>query len=301
MTVDIRELLKAGAHFGHQKQKWNPKMAPYIFTERNGVHIINLQKSVELIDVAAKFLRNIGLNGESLLLVGTKRQAMDVVRVAAEKAEVPYVNYRWLGGMLTNFQTINESIKRLKRYEEMLSEEKRYQYTKKELITIAKDKTKLEKNLSGIVKMTKVPSAVFIVDPMREHLAVHEATKLGIPIVAIIDTNGNPDPIDFPIPANDDGMRAIDLIIAGLMEAYLEGRDLYRQKAHTEDKDRRDRPGRGDETRSVAGRKVKVKRISGGDEGEAKPESDAAKAARRPAKKDEAPVATEEKKVEKKD
>jgi len=299
MTVDIRELLKAGAHFGHQKQKWNPKMAPYIFTERNGVHIINLQKSVELIEVAAKFLHNVGLNGESLLLVGTKRQAMDVVKIAAEKAEVPYVNYRWLGGMLTNFQTINESIKRLKKYEEMLSDEKRYQYTKKELITIAKDKVKLEKNLSGIVKMTKVPSAVFIVDPMREHLAVHEATKLGIPIIAIIDTNGNPDPIDFPIPANDDGMRAIDLIITGLMDAYLEGRDLHRQKAHTEDKDRRDRPSRGDETRSVAGRKVKVKRISGGDEGESKPESEAAKAARRPAKKDEAPVATEEKKVEK--
>ena len=290
MVVDIRELLKAGAHFGHQKQKWNPKMAPYIFTERNGVHIINLEKTVGLIESAAKFLKNIGLNGESVLLVGTKRQAQEVIKQAAERAGAPYVTNRWLGGMLTNFQTIGQSIKRLKKYDEMLSEEKRYQYTKKELITIAKEKTKLEKNLSGIVRMSKLPQAVFVVDPRREHLAVHEATKLGIPVIAIIDTNGNPDPIDFPLPANDDGMRAIDIIVNGLVDAYLEGYDIHRQKAQTETKDHRDRAGRGDETRNVAGRKVKVKRI-GGDEGETKPtgDGDGKKPARRTApKKDDA-------------
>lgn len=291
MVVDIRELLKAGAHFGHQKQKWNPKMAPYIFTERNGVHIINLEKTVGLIESAAKFLKNIGLNGESVLLVGTKRQAQEVIKQAAERAGAPYVTNRWLGGMLTNFQTIGQSIKRLKKYDEMLSEEKRYQYTKKELITIAKEKTKLEKNLSGIVRMSKLPQAVFVVDPRREHLAVHEATKLGIPVIAIIDTNGNPDPIDFPLPANDDGMRAIDIIVNGLVDAYLEGFDIHRQKAQTETKDHRERTGRGDETRNVAGRKVKVKRI-GGDEGETKPtgDGDGKKPARRTAapKKDDA-------------
>lgn len=289
MVVDIRELLKAGAHFGHQKQKWNPKMAPYIFTERNGVHIINLEKTIGLIEMAAKFLKNLGLNGESVLLVGTKRQAQEVIKQAAERAGVPYVTNRWLGGMLTNFQTIGQSIKRLKKYDEMLSEEKRYQYTKKELITIAKEKAKLEKNLSGIVKMSKLPQAVFVVDPRREHLAVHEASKLGIPVIAIIDTNGNPDPIDFPLPANDDGMRAIDIIVNGLVDAYLEGYDIHRQKMQTDTKDHRDRSsGRGDETRNVAGRKVKVKRI-GGDEGEAKGDGDGKKPARRTAaKKDEA-------------
>ncbi len=262
MTVDIKELLKAGGHFGHQKQKWNPKMAPYIFTERNGVHIINLQKTVDLIDRAGAFLRSIGERGEDLLLVGTKRQAQEVIRMAAERASVPYVNYRWLGGMLTNFQTIVASINRLKKYEDMLGEERRVLYTKKELISIAKEKAKLERNLSGIITMTKIPSAVFVVDPVREHIAVHEANKLGLPIIAIIDTNGDPDLVDYPIPANDDGMRVIEIIVNELVSCYAEGRDLYKQRIQTEDKERKDRGTRGDETHTVAGRKVRVKRIA---------------------------------------
>ncbi len=287
MTVDIKELLKAGGHFGHQKQKWNPKMAPYIFTERNGVHIINLQKTVELIDKAGAFLRSVGERGEELLLVGTKRQAQEVIRTAAERAGVPYVNYRWLGGMLTNFQTIIASINRLKKYEEMLGEERRVLYTKKELISIAKEKAKLERNLSGIINMTKIPSALFVGDPIRAHIAVHEADKLGVPIVAIIDTNGDPDTVDYPIPANDDGMRVVEIIVNELVSCYSEGRDLHRQKLQTEDKERRERGTRGDETRTVAGRKVKVKRIATEADEEEKPAGAAAqKPARRAGKKE---------------
>ncbi len=260
--ADIRELLKAGAHFGHQRQKWNPKMAPYIFTERNGVHIINLEKTVELIEDAKKFVKNVGLRGERLFLVGTKRQAQDVISEEAEKADIPYVNYRWLGGMLTNFQTISESVKRLKKYTDSLSPERRVRFTKKELIFIDKKRAKLERNLSGIVKMDKMPGAIFIVDPVREHLAVREARKLEIPVVAIIDTNGNPDDVDHLIPANDDGMRTISLITQEIVEAWMEGYDLYRQKAVSEKKEqRKERGRRGDETRKVAGRKVRVRRI----------------------------------------
>jgi small subunit ribosomal protein S2 len=273
---EIRDLLKAGAHFGHQKQKWNPKMAPYIFTERNNIHIIDLQKTVELVEVAKKFVKNLALNGETIFLVGTKRQAQNVIKEEAEKAEVPYVNFRWLGGMLTNFTTINQSVKKLKKYEDILSEEKRVLYKKKELVTIEKKKAKLERNLSGIVKMDKPPAAMLIVDPVKEHLAVHEAKILGIPVIAIIDTNGDPTDIDYVIPANDDGMRTISLITSDIIEAYLEGQELYNQKIVTEAKEKKEKPTRG-ETRSVAGRKVKVKRIATTEE-EEKEASDEGKA-----------------------
>ncbi|MBP5436192.1 30S ribosomal protein S2 [bacterium] len=258
---ELREMMKAGAHFGHQKQRWNPKMAPYIFTERNNIHIINLQKTMELIEEAKKFVRNLGMNGETLFLVGTKRQAQEVIKEEAEKADIPYVNYRWLGGMLTNFVTINQSVKKLQKFDEILNTEKRRLYKKKELADIDKRKVKLEKNLSGILKMEKMPGALFVVDPMKEHLAVHEAKKLGIPIVAIIDTNGNPDNVDYLIPANDDGMRCIQLITSDIVDAYIEGCDIYRQKIETEQKDKKDAaPARG-ETRNIAGRKVRVKRV----------------------------------------
>ena len=257
---ELREMLKAGAHFGHQKQKWNPKMAPYIFTERNNIHIINLQKTMELIEDAKKFVKELGMAGEVIFLVGTKRQAQEVIKEEAERAGVPYVNYRWLGGMLTNFVTINQSVKKFQKFEEILTTEKRRMYKKKELADIEKRKDKLEKNLAGVMKMEKMPGAIFIVDPMKEHLAVHEAQKLGIPIISIIDTNGNPDGIDYLIPANDDGMRCISLITSDIVDAYMEGLDIYRQKIATEQKDKKERPARG-ETRSVAGRKVRVKRI----------------------------------------
>ncbi len=266
---DIRELLKAGAHFGHQKQKWNPKMAPYIFTERNNIHIIDLQKSVELLENAMKFVKQLGMNGEKLFLVGTKRQASEVIKEEAEKAEVPYVNYRWLGGMLTNFVTINQSVKKLKNFESILEGEKRGIYTKKELSDMEKKKIKLERNLSGIVKMDRMPAAIFIVDPMREHIAVNEARILGIPIIAIVDTNSDPDNIDFIIPANDDGMRSISIITSEIIDAYLEGYELYRQQKVTEEKDKKEKPSTmKKETRRVAGRKVKVKRIATTEGGE---------------------------------
>ena len=257
---ELREMLKAGAHFGHQKQKWNPKMAPYIFTERNNIHIINLQKTMELIEDAKKFVKELGMQGDTIFLVGTKRQAQEVIKAEAERAEVPYVNYRWLGGMLTNFVTINQSVKKFQKFEEILTTEKRRMYKKKELADIEKRKDKLEKNLAGVMKMDKMPGAIFIVDPMKEHLAVHEAQKLGIPIIYIIDTNGNPDGIDYLIPANDDGMRCISLVTSDIVDAYMEGLDIYKQKLATEQKERKDKPARG-ETRSVAGRKVRVKRI----------------------------------------
>ena len=257
---ELREMLKAGAHFGHQKQKWNPKMAPYIFTERNNIHIINLQKTMELIEDAKKFVKELGMQGDTIFLVGTKRQAQEVIKAEAERADVPYVNYRWLGGMLTNFVTINQSVKKFQKFEEILTTEKRRMYKKKELADIEKRKDKLEKNLAGVMKMDKMPGAIFIVDPMKEHLAVHEAQKLGIPIISIIDTNGNPDGIDYLIPANDDGMRCISLVTSDIVDAYMEGLDIYKQKLATEQKERKDKPARG-ETRSVAGRKVRVKRI----------------------------------------
>lgn len=258
---DIRDLLKAGAHFGHQKQKWNPKMAPYIFTERNNIHIIDLQKTVELVEDAKKFVKSIGMNGDTIFLVGTKRQAQEVIKEEAEKAEIPYVNYRWLGGMLTNYATINQSVKKLQKFEDVLTSEKRKLYKKKELSDMEKKKAKLERNLMGISKMDKMPSAVFIVDPVKEHLAVHEAKILGIPVIAITDTNADPTLIDFVIPANDDGMRCISIITSDIVASYLEGLDIYKQKIVTDQKDRKDKPNKA-ETRSVAGRKVRVKRIA---------------------------------------
>lgn len=258
--LELREMLKAGAHFGHQKQKWNPKMAPYIFTERNNIHIINLEKTMELIEKAKKFVKELGMSGESLFLVGTKRQAQDVIKEEAEKADLPYVNYRWLGGMLTNFTTINHSVKKLQKIEEILTTEKRKLYKKKEITTIEKKKTKLEKNLSGILKMEKMPGAIFIVDPIKEHLALHEAKILGIPIIAIIDTNGDPEGIDFLIPANDDGMRCVSLITSDIVAAYMEGQDIFKQKIATEQKDKKEKLSRSDTKVVAGGRKVKVKR-----------------------------------------
>lgn len=263
--LDIRDLLKAGAHFGHQRQKWNPKMAPYIFAERNGIHIINLQKTMDLIVEAREAVKKIAINGGEMCLIGTKRQAQDVLQEQADRIEAPYVNNRWLGGMFTNFVTISKSIKTLKRFESILEGEKRSLYTKKELVDIEKKKNKLAKNLSGIVKMKKMPGVVVVVDPVKEHLAVSEANKLGILVVAIIDTNANPDVVDYPIPANDDGMRSIGLIIEELVTAYEEGYDIYKQKIVTEEREKKESAAK-DETRHIAGRRVKVKRIATSEE-----------------------------------
>ena len=230
-VVSMKQLLEAGVHFGHQTRRWNPKMAPYIFTERNGIYIIDLQKTVRKIDEAYMFVRDIALEGKSVLFVGTKKQAQDSVREEAERVGMYYVNARWLGGMLTNFRTMQTRIKRLNDIDAM---EKNGQFDvlpKKEVIKLCAEREKLLKNLGGIREMKKLPGALFIVDPRKERIAVAEARTLGIPIVAIVDTNCDPDEIDYVIPGNDDAIRAVKLIAGKLADAVLEGK----QGEQTED------------------------------------------------------------------
>jgi len=220
----MKQLLEAGVHFGHQTRRWNPKMAPYIFTERNGIYIIDLQKTVRKVDEAYNFLRDIAAEGESVLFVGTKKQAQEAVKEEAVKAGMFYVNERWLGGMLTNFQTIQKRIKRLKELEAMEEDGTFEVLTKKEVIALRHEMEKLQKFLGGIKTMNKLPGALFVVDPRKEKIAVAEARKLGIPIVGIVDTNCDPDEIDYVIPGNDDAIRAVKLLTARMADAVLEGR-----------------------------------------------------------------------------
>ena len=222
-VVSMKQLLEAGVHFGHQTRRWNPKMAPYIFTERNGIYIIDLQKTVRKIDDAYSFVRDIAANGDTILFVGTKKQAGDSIREEAERAGAHYVNARWLGGMLTNFDTIRTRIDRLKQLREMRDDGTFDLLTKKEASKLSLEIEKLEKNLGGIETMEKLPGALFIVDPRKERIAVAEANKLGIPIVAIVDTNCDPDEIDHVIPGNDDAIRAVKLISQLMADAFIEG------------------------------------------------------------------------------
>ena len=211
-VVSMKQLLEAGVHFGHQTRRWNPKMAPYIFTERNGIYIIDLQKTVKKLEEAYMFIRDISAQGESVLFVGTKKQAGDSVKEEALRAGANYVNARWLGGMMTNFETIKNRIKRLE------------QLPKKEVSKLTLEIEKLEKFLGGIKTMKKLPGALFIVDPRKEKIAVAEAKKLNIPIVAIVDTNCDPDEVDYVIPGNDDAIRAVKLIAGAMADAIIEGR-----------------------------------------------------------------------------
>ena len=223
-VISMKQLLEAGVHFGHQTRRWNPKMAQYIFTERNGIYIIDLQKTVRKIDEAYMFVRDIALEGKSVLFVGTKKQAQDSIREEAVRAGAYYVNARWLGGTLTNFRTMQTRIKRLNDIDAM---EKNGQFDvlpKKEVIKLCAEREKLLKNLGGIREMKKLPGALFIVDPRKERIAVAEARTLGIPIVAIVDTNCDPDEIDYVIPGNDDAIRAVKLIAGKLADAVLEGK-----------------------------------------------------------------------------
>ncbi len=223
-VISMKQLLEAGVHFGHQTRRWNPKMAPYIFTERNGIYIIDLQKTVRKVDEAYNFLRDIAAEGESVLFVGTKKQAQEAVKEEAIKAGMFYVNERWLGGMLTNFQTIQKRIKRLKELEAMEEDGTFEVLTKKEVIALRHEMEKLQKFLGGIKTMNKLPGALFVVDPRKEKIAVAEARKLGIPIVGIVDTNCDPDEIDYVIPGNDDAIRAVKLLTARMADAVIEGR-----------------------------------------------------------------------------
>ena len=223
-VVSMKQLLEAGVHFGHQTRRWNPKMAEYIFTERNGIYIIDLQKTVKKLEEAYLFVRDAAADGSDVLFVGTKKQAQDSVKEEAIRCGMPYVNARWLGGMLTNFNTIKRRIKRLEQLKKMEADGTFDLLPKKEVIKLKLEIEKLEKFMGGIVNMKKQPAAMFIVDPRKERIAVQEAHKLGIPIVAIVDTNCDPDEIDYVIPGNDDALRAVRLIAGAMADAVIEGR-----------------------------------------------------------------------------
>lgn len=228
-VITMKQLLESGVHFGHQTRRWNPKMAPYIFTERNGIYIIDLQKTVRKVEEMYQYVKSVVENKGSILIVGTKKQAQETVRVEAERCGMPYVNERWLGGMLTNFKTIKSRIDRLKKLEEMETDGSFYLLPKKEVLELRKEKDRLNRFLGGIRDMKRPPDAVFIIDPRKERIAVAEARKLGIPLIAIVDTNCDPDEVDLVIPGNDDAIRAVRLMTGKLADAVVEGREGLEQ------------------------------------------------------------------------
>ncbi|MBA4544063.1 MULTISPECIES: 30S ribosomal protein S2 [Thermoactinomyces] len=228
-VVSMKQLLEAGVHFGHQTRRWNPKMGKYIFTERNGIYIIDLQKTVKMMEQAYNFVRELAANGGNILFVGTKKQAQEAVKEEAERCDMFYVNHRWLGGTLTNFQTIRKRIERLHELERMEEDGTFDVLPKKEVILLKKEQAKLEKFLGGIKHMKKLPDAIFVIDPRKERIAVAEARKLNIPIVAIVDTNCDPDEVDYVIPGNDDAIRAVRLFTGKIADAILEGRQGEQQ------------------------------------------------------------------------
>lgn len=268
-AISMKQLLEAGVHFGHQTRRWNPKMAKYIFTERNGIYIIDLQKTVRKVDEAYNFMRDSAMEGKNVLFVGTKKQAQESIESEAQRCNMFYVSNRWLGGMLTNFGTIRKRVDRLNEIDEM---EKNSQFDvlpKKEVIKLQHEREKLENNLGGIRNMKSLPGLLFVVDPKKEHLAIDEARKLGIPIVAITDTNCDPDLIDYPIPGNDDAIRAVKLISSKMADAVLEGREGYQEVAEEivevveeakEDKRRTPRRDRNEQRAPRAPRKPRTEK-----------------------------------------
>ncbi len=221
----MRELLEAGVHFGHQTKRWNPKMKKYIFGERNGIYIIDLQKTLKLFREASAFISNLAASGGVVLFVGTKKQGRDAIKEAAERGGMFYINQRWLGGMLTNFATVHNSVKKLNKIEGMKAEGMYDTLLKKEALVLEKKRLRLEKSFSGIKEMSSLPDALFVIDSRKEKIAISEARKMGIPIVALVDTNCNPDEVDYVIPGNDDAIRAINLITSKIVEAALEGKN----------------------------------------------------------------------------
>ena len=238
VSVSLRELLEAGAHFGHQKARWNPKMRPYIFGQRGGVFIIDLQKTVVLFQHALNFVQNLAGQGKTLLFVGTKRQAQEIVAREAERCEMHYVHQRWLGGMLTNWQTVKKSVEKMRDLENIDTDKRYAHLKKKERLTLQKDHDRLHHVLAGVRDMTRRPDLLFVIDAQREHIAVAEAKKLGIPIVGLVDTNSDPTVLDFPIPANDDAIRSIELFTRLMADAVIEGRNQWKAT-------RTERAGRG--------------------------------------------------------
>jgi small subunit ribosomal protein S2 len=229
INVTMKDMLEAGVHFGHQTHRWNPKMRPFIYGAKNGIYIINLQKTFPLFVQALNFVRQTVANGNQVLFVGTKRQAQEVIEEQAGRCQMPFVTYRWLGGMLTNFATIRKSIERIDEINHKLAEGTVEKLMKKEVLQLEKSRGKLLQNLGGIQNLKGKPGAIFVVDPTAERIAVTEARKLKIPVVAIIDTNGDPDMVDFPIPSNDDAIRAIRLFSAAIADAIMEGKEANKQ------------------------------------------------------------------------
>ena len=232
--ITMKQLLEAGVHFGHQTKRWNPKMKPYIFGARNGIYIIDLQKTVRYFRTAYDFIKQVSENGDKVLFVGTKKQAQDAISEEALRAGQYFVNNRWLGGMLTNFSTIKKSIDRLKKIETMATDGTYELITKKEGLQLERERAKLEKNLGGIKMMTKLPGAIFVIDPKKEAIAVREARKLGVPVVAVVDTNCDPDEIDYLIPGNDDAIRALRLFASKMAEACIEGAEARQASLRTD-------------------------------------------------------------------
>jgi small subunit ribosomal protein S2 len=224
MSVTMRQMLEAGVHFGHQTRYWNPKMAPYIFGHRNKIHIVNLEKTLPLFEEASKFVRQLTANKGTVLFVGTKRAARDIVAEEASRCSMPYVSHRWLGGMLTNFKTVKQSVKRLKDLEAQLAEGARETLTKKEALRLQREYDNLVRSLGGIKDMASLPDALFIIDVGYQKIAITEANKLGVPVIAVVDTNNTPDGVDYVIPGNDDSSRAIRLYARGIADAVLEGK-----------------------------------------------------------------------------
>jgi small subunit ribosomal protein S2 len=234
-SMSMRQMLEAGVHFGHQTRFWNPKMAPFIFGERNRIHIINLEKTLPLYNEAAGFIRQVVADGGRVLFVGTKRSAREAVKVAAQRAGMPYVSHRWLGGMLTNFKTVRGSIKRLTSLDEMAQNGTLEQHSKREAQGLRREREKLERSLGGIKEMDSLPDVLFVIDVGHERIAIHEAKKLGIPVVAIVDTNCAPDDVDYVVPGNDDAMRAISLYAEGIADAVVDGRSAIPEVPAGED------------------------------------------------------------------
>jgi small subunit ribosomal protein S2 len=233
-SVTMKELLEAGVHFGHETKRWDPKMKPYIFGARNGIYIIDLQKTVQLFKEAYQFVRDVAASGQYVLFVGTKKQAQETISEQATRSGMFFVNHRWLGGMLTNFQTIKRSIDRLNKLEAMKNEEIYNLLPKKEVLELEKERNRLEKSLGGIKNMDRLPGVIFVVDPKKEKIAVREARKIGIPSIGIVDTNCNPEELDHIIPGNDDAIRAIQLFATKIADAAIEGKQIYEKELQRE-------------------------------------------------------------------
>jgi small subunit ribosomal protein S2 len=259
----FNELLDAGAHFGHLKRKWNPQMAPYIFMERNGIHIIDLQKTIIKLDEAANALKQISKSGRKILFVATKKQAKDIVAEKVKEVNMPFVTERWPGGMLTNFPTIRKAVKKMTTIDKMATDGTFENMSKRERLQVTRQRAKLEKNLGSIVDLTRLPAAMFIVDISKEHIAVREAKRLNIPVFAIVDTNSDPNSVEFPIPANDDASKSISLIIDVACKAILEGLDERKMEREKEGvvKEKEDNKEKGEEKKSVSAKKQPAKKV----------------------------------------